>query len=112
MTGTRPALTAVTFFSPALVALWVVVILLPSRVTVVLHLRPSVVSSSNSSPNLMEKIQKKLTSYLNLSSMLLTVVLVIMVQLPLSSEMLITGVEARAAFLRMKPTFRAFRNSS
>merc|ERR1712172_346478 len=33
---------------------------------------------------------------LNLSSMLLTVVLVAMVQLPPSSEMVITGVEARA----------------
>ena len=44
--------------------------------------------------------------------MLLTVVLVTIVQLPPSSEMVITGVEARAAFLRMKPTPRAFRNSS
>ena len=44
--------------------------------------------------------------------MLLTVVLVTIVQLPPSSEMVITGVEARAAFLRMNPTPRAFRNSS
>ena len=49
---------------------------------------------------------------LNFSSMLLTVVLVTIVQLPPSSEMVITGVDARAAFLRMKPTPRAFRNSS
>ena len=44
--------------------------------------------------------------------MLLTVVLVTIVQLPPSSVMVITGVEARAAFLRMKPTPRAFRKSS
>ena len=112
-------LTTTTFFSPALVAFWVVVIVLPSRVTTVLQWRPSVVSSSNSSP-----ILKHQTSYfsfwsdsvifsdLNFSSMLLTVVLVTIVQLPPSSEMVITGVEARAAFLRMNPTPRAFRNSS
>ena len=112
-------LTTTTFFSPALVAFWVVVIVLPSRVTTVLQWRPSVVSSSNSSP-----ILKHQTSYfsfwsdsvifsdLNFSSILLTVVLVTIVQLPPSSEMVITGVEARAAFLRMNPTPRAFRNSS
>ena len=44
--------------------------------------------------------------------MLLTVVLVTIVQLPPSSEMVITGVEARAAFLRMNPTPSALRKSS
>ena len=79
-------------------------------------------------------------SHLNLSSMLLTVVLVIIVQLPpsyqgkifvpfflwirnrihkrfetkesLTSVMVMTGVDAMAAFLRMKPTFSFFKNSS
>merc|ERR1719180_503146 len=93
-------LTTVTSFSPDLVAFWLVVILFPARLTVVLHFRPSVVVSSNSSPSL------------NLSSMLLTVVFVIIVQLPPSSAMVMTGVEAMAAFLKMNPTFSFFKKSS
>ena len=112
---TNDPLTTTTFFSPALVAFWVVVIVLPSRVTRVLQWRPSVVSSSNSSPILRHQIFTRILrdfTDLNFSSMLLTVVLVTIDQLPPSSEIVITGVEARAAFLRMKPTPRAFRKSS
>ena len=113
----RSRLTTTTFFSPALVAFWVVVIVFPSKVTIVLQWRPSVVSSSNSSPSLKSQMAHSCQAQscftnLNFSSMLLTVVLVTMVQLPPSSVMVITGVEARAAFLRMKPTPRAFRKSS
>jgi hypothetical protein len=48
----KKGLTALTSFSPSLVAFWSVMSLLPSMVTVVLHFRPSVVCSSNGSPNL------------------------------------------------------------
>ena len=51
-------------------------------------------------------------SYLNFSSMLLIVVLVIMVQFPPDSEMVITGVLAMAAFLSMKPTLSSLRKFS
>ena len=51
-------------------------------------------------------------SDLNLSCMLFMVVLVIMVQSPELSVMVITGVEAMAAFRNMKPTLSTFRKSS
>ena len=44
--------------------------------------------------------------------MLFIVVLVIMVQSPEFSVMVITGVEAMAAFLNMKPTLSTLRKSS
>ena len=51
-------------------------------------------------------------SYLNFSSTLFMVVLVIMVQLPPVSLMVITGVLAMAAFLNMKPTLSSLRKFS
>ena len=49
---------------------------------------------------------------LNLSSMVLRVVEVVMVQVPPSSLIFITGVDTVAAFLSKNPTFISFRNSS
>ena len=121
MVRVRPSsvnsLTAVTSLLPSR-PFCEVMSLSPSIVTVVLHFLPSVVVSLNGSPSLVRLSHLTTNhtqyniSYLNLSSMLFIVVLVIMVQLPEVSLMVITGVEAMAAFLNMKPTLSTLRKFS
>ena len=107
--------TAFTSLLPS-IPFWEVMSESPSCVTVVVHFLPSVVVSSKGTPSLASDAvishQLVLDSYLNFSSMLFIVVLVVMVQSPPDSVMVMTGVEAMAAFLNIKPTLRTFRKSS
>merc|ERR1719352_1333572 len=92
--------TTVRSFSPDFWAFCLLVIVSPSRTTSVLQVLPSADTSSNSPP------------ILNLTSVVLAVVLVRTVQLPPVSLMVITGLDAIAAFLSNIPTPIAFSISS
>merc|ERR1719154_795214 len=94
------SLTDLVLFCPPFLAFCTLTILPSSQVTVATTSLPSGVVSSNGSPSL------------NLSSMVLRVVDVLMVQTPPSSDTSITGVDTVDAFLKRKLTSSSLRSSS
>merc|ERR1719154_485723 len=94
------SLTDLVLFCPPFLAFCTLTILPSSQVTVATTSLPSGVVPSNGSPSL------------NLSSIVLRVVDVLMVQTPPSSDTSITGVDTVAAFLNRKFTSNSLSNSS